>query len=83
MGKIEAGLKMPVMQHEKLRSSSGSPGKEERSIRRMSPGGHEDSSKEQRRNNRKPQVSGRSPRGNSSREQSEDTKKRNKRKVSS
>ena len=71
------------MDHEKQRSSSGSLGKEERRIKRMSPGGYEESSKEQRRSNRKPLESGRSPSGISSREQSEDTKKRNKRKVSS
>merc|ERR1712061_254840 len=59
LGKIEAGLKMPVMHHEKRRSSSGSPEKEERRVRRMSAGGYEDSSKEQRRNNRKGPVSGR------------------------
>merc|ERR1712088_910359 len=53
LGKIEAGLKMPVLQHEKRRSSSGSPGKEERRIRRMSPDEYEDSSKGRRGRNRK------------------------------
>ena len=72
---------MPVMRSEKRRSSSGSPEKEERRVRRMSPGGYEDPSKEQRRGNRKAQGSGISPSGNSSRDQSEEIKKRNKRKV--
>ena len=50
LGKIEAGLKMPVIRNEKQRSTSRSPGKEERRVRRMSPG---DEERKEKRNKRK------------------------------
>ena len=50
LGKIEAGLKMPVIRSDKQRSTSRSPGKEERRVRRMSPG---DEERKEKRNKRK------------------------------
>ena len=50
LGKIEAGLKMPVIRNDKQRSTSRSPGKEERRVRRMSPG---DEERKEKRNKRK------------------------------
>ena len=81
MGKIEAGLKMPVIRNDKRRSSSVSPEKEERRVRRMSPGGHKDSSLEHKGSDSKAHGSLRSPGRKTSMDRSEERKKRNKRKV--
>ena len=52
LSKIEAGLKMPVIRHDK-RSATRSPEKEERMVRRLSPGNYERSTKEQERESKK------------------------------
>ena len=52
LSKIEAGLQMPVIRHDK-RSATRSPEKEERMVRRLSPGNYERSKKEQERESKK------------------------------
>ena len=81
LGKIEAGLKMPIIDNETRIKYSGSP-KEERRVRRMSPDRDGHVSKERNLEERKIHDNKMSPRNNSNREPREDQEnKRNKRKV--